>query len=351
MLEQKKGARSAVTLKDIARAAGVSVTTVSMALRQNPLIREATRQKVLETARQLRYRHNLHARCLRRGKSEQIGLLAFDLGLRSALRKMEAVDRAIWARGYRTLVRNAARHAEMEQEFIKECASNTVDGLVIIQHSPHLTRTALQLLMDLGTPIVTLEPIPDAEIDCVTVDRRYGAWIATRHLLALGHRRIALLHGSLAISTNRQRVEGYADALRECNLPVQEELLIETGPGYDGGYQAAQRALVARPTALFANNDDIAIGAMRALREAGLHVPRDVAVVGFDNLEIAAFAPVPLTTVAQPVEEIAGLAVERLFQQIEKGGEGHTPEIIALKPHLVVRESCGAALQSKEEEG
>jgi DNA-binding LacI/PurR family transcriptional regulator len=200
------------------------------------------------------------------------------------------------------------------------------------------------MLQEQHVPVVSLEPIEGAPVDCVTVDRRHGAYIATRHLLERGHRRIALIHGPPSYPVVRQRMQGYEDALRESGVPMDPGLFVERRERrYRGGYEAMQRLLqrTPLPTALFCNDDEMAIGAMRAAREAGLRVPEDLAIVGFGDLEAAAYATPPLTTVAQPVAEIARRAVELLFERVGNPGDGRGPQVMRLKPLLVVRESCG----------
>jgi DNA-binding LacI/PurR family transcriptional regulator len=202
-------------------------------------------------------------------------------------------------------------------------------------------------VLDSGLPVVTLAPLPGVELECVTVDRRHGAYLAVRHLLRLGHRRIGFLHGDLRYDTDRERPVGLQQAFSEAGLNPDQRLWVEARAGYRGGYEAA-RELLARPgepTAVFCNNDEVAVGAMRAFREAGLRVPEELAVVGFDDLEIAEFAPVPLTTVSQPIPEQAQLAVDRLFARLGNPAEPPKPQTVSLRPELVIRESCGARLR------
>lgn len=334
-----------ITLKDVAREAGVSIATVSKVLRDEPetLIGVATREKVAQVARRLGYRQNPHARSLRLGRSEVIGLTAFDVNIRMVLLKLQAVDRAVRERGYRTAVWSASGQVDAEARALDECLSQQSDGLIIVHPSADLPVSALHPLRAAGIPLVTLDPIPGIPLDCVTIDRKLGALLAVRHLLDLGHGRIAFIHGDQRYETDRARTAAYLEALTERGVSVDRDLFQQASAGYRGGYAAAC-ALISRSrefTALFCNNDEMAIGAMRALREAGLRVPGDVAVTGFDDIEAAEFAPTPLTTVSQPVLEQARLAVDLLFRRLAAPGEANEPELVALAPALVVRESCG----------
>jgi len=311
------------------------------------MISIGTRQKVMEVARRLRYRHNLYASSLRSGKSQLVGLLALDLNPQIALAKIEALEREIREKGYHPLLRSAGGEAEIERECLKEFAGSMVEGLILVNPGLHVPEV-LEVILDNHIPVVTLEPLGSNRLDCVTVDRRYGAYIATRHLLESGHRQIALMHGALKYSTVVQRLEGYRMALSEYGIRVEETVLVELigeEGDYRSGYETAQHLLrlQPRPSALFCHNDQVAIGVMKAVREAGLQIPKDLAIIGFDNIDVAAYAAVPLTTVAQPVEEEARLAVDLLFQRIEKPDRRDPPRIIYVKPHLVVRESCGGA--------
>ncbi len=334
-----------VTLKDIAREAGVSIATVSKVLRDEPetFIGARTRDKVVTVARQLGYRQNLHARTLRLGKSELIGLMAYDVTTRVALLRLQAADRAIRERGYRTAVWIAAARQDAELRALEECQSSMADGLLLIQPSAELTVEALKPLLESGIPVVTMAQVPGVDLDCVTVDRKVGGYLAIDHLIRLGHRRIAYIHGDQRYETDRSRTEGYVQAFTEHGLEVDRTLFVEAGAGYRNGYRAAQELLSrgGDQTAVFCNNDENAIGAMRAFREAGLRIPEDLAVVGFDNLEASEFAPVPLTTISQPIEEQSHLAVERLFQRLEPGFDAPEPHFVSLPPQLVIRESCG----------
>lgn len=337
-----------VTLKDIAREAGVSIGTVSKVLRDEPetFIGAKTRDRVMLIARQLGYRQNLHARTLRLGKSELIGLMAFDVTTHVALLRLQAADRAIRERGYRTAVWIASAQRDAELRALDECQSSMADGLILIQPSAELPGEALRPLLESGIPIVTMAPVPGVRLDCVTVDRKLGGYLAIDHLIRLGHRRIAFIHGDQRYDTDRSRTDGYVQAFAEHGLEVDRTLFVESGAGYRNGYRAAQELLsrAGDQTAVFCNNDEVAIGGMRAFREAGLRIPEDLAVIGFDNLEVAEFAPVPLTTISQPIEEQSRLAVERLFARLEAGPQGPEPSFVSLPPKLVVRESCGGSV-------
>ncbi|MBI3946281.1 MAG: LacI family DNA-binding transcriptional regulator [Armatimonadetes bacterium] len=333
----------------------MGVATASRVLRGDPqpLIGVKTRERVLDAARRLKYRHNLQARQLRTGRSEVVGILAWGLSGGVNLARYQAVERAIRAGGYRALMGHAAGDEELRLQLAKEFASSAVEGVIVL-NTGGAHDAAVQVLVERGVPIVSMEPLEGLSADVVTVDRRAGAHLVTKHLLELGHRRIAFLCGKLTVPANAERFQGYREALGEHGCSPDEALLVriarsDTWGHYGQGYEAGQRLLAVRPlpTAVFCNNDEVAIGAMRSLGEAGIRIPEDVAMAGFDDAEAAAYAPVPLTTLAQPVQEQAARAVSLLFERIAKPDEERQPHAIRLTPRLVVRASCGAAAGRK----
>ncbi|MBI3947840.1 MAG: LacI family DNA-binding transcriptional regulator [Armatimonadetes bacterium] len=346
----------ATTLKDVAREAGVAVNTASKVLRgdPHPMVSIKTRERIMEAARRLRYRHNLHARQLRTGRSEVVGILAGALREGVNLARFQAVEHAIRARGCRTLLGHAAGEPELQLQFAKDFASNMAEGVVVLSTLLGY-RYSLELLNEWRIPIVSLEPLDGVKADVVTVDRREGARLATRHLLELGHRRIAMLHGGMKTPTMAERHQGFREALTGHGCPLEEAPLIQMDPTTSGGVCArgeatAWRLLALRPlpTAVLCSNDEVAIGVMKTLAEAGVRVPEEMAVVGFDDIYIAAHLPVPLTTIAQPVEEQAARAVALLFERIEDPDLERPPQVIRLAPRLVVRASCGASSAGEE---
>ena len=334
----------AVTLKDIASKVGLSIPTVSEVLRNDPDSRLAsdTRQRVIQAARELGYSHNIYARALSTGKSRLIGLLLDNLLVEIGLSKLQAVDAMIRSREYSTVIRTTGGVAEDVAQVLGEFAGRMAEGVIAVQGLMAPSHDSVVSLMKQGIPVVSIEPVVGLDVDCITVDRRHGAYIATKHLIERGHVRIAMLHGD-PNSVIQGKIQGYQEALEENGIQVDEKLMIRFGGsgGPKDGYDAMKTLLSRKAglTAVFCNNDQLAFGAMRAILEAGLRIPEDIAVVGFDNISLSAYAPVPLTTVQQPVEEIGRLATELLFQRIEGTNTATPKQMIAVKPSLVVRES------------
>lgn len=342
------------TLRDVAREAGVAVTTASVVLRGDFSIalNPATRRRILDAAARLGYRRNLHASSLRTGRSNWIGLILSSFDTPIVLLKLQALEERLHAAGYRCLLRTTRGDEALEERYLQEFADSHVAGLVVADWPRPTLARSVRPLLERGVPLLSLEPFAglEAEYDCVTVDRPAGGWLATRHLLELGHRRIGLLHGGRGETGLHQRFAGYDRALAEAGVTPDPQLDAKVAAHtFEGGYAAAQKLLgrKSRPTALFCQNDQVAIGAMRAALDLGLRIPQELSVVGFDDIPVAPFAAVPLTTVRQPVAEIAERAAARLAERIRSGAAaGLPPLMLALTPELVVRASTGPAPQA-----
>ncbi|NOZ22376.1 MAG: LacI family transcriptional regulator [Planctomycetes bacterium] len=343
------------TIRDVANAAKVSTATVSQILRHggNELISEKTVKRVREIAKQLGYRPNLLASGLGSGKSNIIGVISSRIDIRIMVRKIEAAEQVFSSRGYAVIVLDARGQEELEAEYVSFLARGLLDGILIASDTSPLLRSEIKALADRGHPIVTIEPIDGVEIDCVTVDRVLGAYKAVSHLLSLGHERIAFLSGDPIKRAIRDRYTGYEKAFRERGLGVDPELVVAIAAKNpcEEGYEAAREALKLAPpaTALFCLSDDVAIGAMAYVRESGKRVPEDVAVVGFDDIQVGRYAATPLTTVSQPAEDVGKQAAKLLLDQIDGKEKRKRPRQIVIEPDLVIRCSCGAESTTHKE--
>jgi LacI family transcriptional regulator len=365
----RKGSPAAptrVTLQDVAAAAGVSAATASRVLgrEQAGLVRPEVREQVQAAAARLQYRPNLHASSLRRGRSRTVALLLRANELAISAERLNAVERAVWEREYQVLLLHCGVGLPGELQALERLSSYRVDG-VICSPNPHPDVVERVRALDAAIPVVTLWPLPGAAFDCVTVDRAHGAYLGARHLLQLGHRRLGAimrldLPRSASAAPSRRarpqwqeihpsiqfRIEGMRRACAEAGCRLDEDLIAYREERvYAAGHAGVQELWEQcrrPPTALLCTNDQVAIGALRAFQELGVRVPEEVALVGFDNLPEGAFARVPLTTLAQPLEEQARQAVALLFDRIEQARRQEEVTSVALPPRLVVRESCGA---------
>jgi DNA-binding LacI/PurR family transcriptional regulator len=335
-----------ITTFDIAREAGVSRTTVSHILNDQPGVHLSVRTKarVLETARRLGYVPNSAAQMLVTGRSQSIGLvfprgdlLAIDAFIPMMIRGLNEVCRA---RGYR-LVMEVLREPSDEQAYLKLANSKRVDSLIVI--NPRRGDRALAKVLKSNFPVLVAGTSEGPWKNTIATQEGTASRQATNHLISLGHRRIAhISHASLDYVSALRRLEGYRAALKAADLPYEQALVTQADFSFQSGYQAMKEILAAqtRPTALFAGNDTIAIGAMLAIRKAGLSVPHDIAVVGYDDVPSAAFVCPPLTTVRTHAYEHGKLFAEaaiRLMQQERIGSQQD-----ALPLELVIRDSCGA---------
>jgi DNA-binding LacI/PurR family transcriptional regulator len=331
------------TLADIARELGISKMTVSRAINNHPEINAETRERVLAVARRMKYQPNQHARALITNRSHLLGMVAPDLMhsyFAEILRGVESVARAA---KLRILVCNTYEDADNEIAEVEALRQRT-DGLIVASSlSPEQGQAYRKLIKD-GLKLVLVDRLLE-NLGCPTVsaDNVRVGMIATEHLISLGYRRIGHLRGASA-SVAGERLEGYRRALAKHKLRFDKSLVRECGFIEDQGYEA-MRAWIAEgdlPEAVFAVNDPAAIGAVRALTEAGYRIGHDVAVVGAGNIHYGDMLSVPLTTVAWPTAEIGSQAARLLIEMIEGSGAPRPPQNVVLTPELVARRSSGA---------
>lgn len=337
-----------VTIKEVARHAGVSVATVSRVLNDSGPVSEAARQRILESARELRFVPSGAARSLITRRTSTLGVLLPDLYGEFFSEFIHGIDQAVRQHGYHLLV-SCSHSEESEITAALRAMRGRVDGFVIMAPEVDLA-TLLENLPD-ALPIVLLNnPVAD-RFDTLTLDNFGGAYAATEHLVvAHGHRRVALLGGTPGNFDARERLRGYRAALREAGIEPSEEWEIQGDFSEEAGYAAIERILrlTPRPSAVFAANDSMAIGALSALQEAGVRVPEELALVGFDDIPIARYLRPPLTSVHVPIRELGKRAVEHLMRA--SAAKNPPPKQQDVLPStLVVRRSCGCG--SPESEG
>lgn len=327
-------------LKDIAERTGLSINTVSLALRQSPRIPEPTRERVLEAAHALDYMPNHAAKALVSRRTSTVGLLLTDITNPLLTQVARAVEAELKALGYVTLLAASNDDPVEELRALSTFRARQVDGMLVYPHD-HRRLDAVRRLRARGMPVVLLAGDGGGEIDVVSLDERAGSLAATAHLIAMGHRRIGLLD-SARTHGNEAKGRGYADALRAAGIDHDAALVVDPlGHAARHGLDAFARlmALPHPPTAVLTANDSLALGVLRWCRLHGRRVPEDVAVVGYDDIEFAEHATTPLSTVRYPAAEIARLAVARLGALIDADGEMPRPAEVRLAPELVLRAS------------
>lgn len=332
------------TIKDIARALGISHSTVSRALNGDPRISAETRRRVAEAARRLGYQPNLSGRGLAQGKVFSVGLVIPDVAEPFFGRVVSGVSQVTYPAGFNLVLYLTYADRQRELAALEQIGHGRVDGMIVMARKAG--KQAILGLRRHGVPIVLLiETVRDSGFDAVRADNEGGALQAVRHLLALGHRRIAVITGPGHAADARERLRGYRRAMLEAGVDPDQEGLVYAGDfTEERGARAVDKMLrlspERRPTAVFALNDAAALGAMNRLARHGLRVPEDVAVVGFDDMPFARYVHPGLTTVRQPIEELGRAAAELLLGRIR--GEATEPREVVLGTELVVRESCGA---------
>ena len=325
-------------IRDVAQRAGVSKSTVSRVLTHDARVNATTRARVEAAVRDMGYRPNALARGLLSGRTQTIGLVVFGLHNPFFGILASGVDSAARALGYNLLISTSNENLAKEMECLAMFAERRVDGVLIVPIRSD--EAELHAIQGSGHNVVLLNSVPnDATMSSVGVDDLRGGYLATSHLLGLGHRRISIIGDRPGCIT---RLRGYRLAHEERGVPVDERLIVENVEDVDAvnAIVRDQLSIPTPPTAIFATNDELAIEVLHAVLELGLAVPHDIALVGYDDIPVAARLAPALTTVAQPKEDQGRLAVKMLVDLIDHPG---TPaQRLILQPRLVVRQSCGA---------
>jgi LacI family transcriptional regulator len=309
--------RARVTLADVAAEAGVSPMTVSNVVNERPGVSEATRKRVLEVASAMGYVPNLSARGLARGRTNLVGVVTHDLTSQYALEIVRGIADELAAAELEALISATYQNSARERERVAFLTQDIVDGLILI--APVLEPETLEVLQSRDRPTVVIDPRRiDIDLPRVTADNYHGTRAATEHLIELGHRRIAYIAGDPDFDSSSNRLRGYYDALRLAGIEVDDRLIVQGDFSRASGAHLAE-ALLANdpPTALVAAADVMALGAIDAARAAGLRVPSDLSVVGFDDIPQAEESYPKLTTVRQPLHEMGQTGARMLLSLID----------------------------------
>jgi LacI family transcriptional regulator len=340
--------RRRVTIKDVARASGVSYATVSRVLSGYEFVRETTRKRVMEAVERLGYVANVQARSLVSGRSHIIGLLVPNLDNSYVGTITQGIDQELARANCDVMLYTSHRHSGKESFYVRAIANGLTEGLLLV--APLVPTTYLDALREQNYPYVLIDQADATESSSVVEATNWqGAYEATCYLSQLGHTRIAFITGSLAVRSAIDRVEGFKAALVDCDLPFREELVLEGDYQQQTGFEITKsllQSVESPPTAIFASNDLSAFGAMDAARECGLRIPDDISIIGFDDIPQASFVYPKLTTVRQPLEQMGRVAVKMLLEQIED--QSRPPQRVALATQLVIRDSCGRTTQRDE---
>ena len=329
-----------VGIKDVARHAGVSVGTVSNVINRHASVAEDTRRRVQAAIEELGYVRSEHARQLRAGQSHIMGLLVLDMGNPFFVDLARGAERTARRAGLGVMVCNSNQSTDEEAEYLSLFAEHRVRGVLLTPADD--SGKSFEILRRNSVPFVLVDRVGAGNDGCsVSVDDVAGGALALRHLLAAGHRHVAYVSGPDHLRQIRDRKAGALAAVAEAGLDpdVLVELPTETldvAAGRDAG--ARLLGLPHRPTAVFCANDLLALGLLQALFAAGIRVPRDIAIVGYDDIEFASAAAVPLTSVRQPAVAMGRLAAEMLLEETDGDGT-HEHRQVVLQPELVARSS------------
>ena len=333
------------TLKDVAERAQVSRATVSRVLNNNPKVAEDLRVRVLDAIRQLGYQPNRAARRLRASSSDVLGLIISDIENPFFTSVVRGVEDTAYEHQLSIVLCNTDEDLVKQQMYLRVMQAERVAGLII---SPTNINEDFSDLKQLGIPVIFLDRRTDAfEADAVLVDNVGGAYLAVKHLLDLGYTRIGMIGGFPHLTTGRERYEGYRKAFQAARLPVDERLIKVGNFKTESGHRLAKELITASapPQAIFVANNLMTLGALRAMREHGVRIPEDIALVGFDDMPWANELCPPLTAVSQPTYELGQETVLLLLRRL---AEPDAPvRTVILQPRLVVRESCGATLHQR----
>ncbi|MDD3926455.1 MAG: LacI family DNA-binding transcriptional regulator [bacterium] len=354
------------TLKEISQYTGVPVSTVAAVLREDPkcFAGPKLRQKIMAAARKLNYRPNLIARSLRTGKSNTIGLILPNMRIPVMRENLEIIEDLVWQKGYRLFIGYTHMDTDREEALLVDFVNRYVDGIIMVSMQLEPYESYLQQLAEEKFPLVYISKNDIFDLASVYTDYFKGGHLVAEHVIALGHRKLAAFTADVDKSYTGSRTEGFITAASQAGLSVEFLAVKEKGSEQKEtykvfsnlesfvkrGYELAAGVLSKsdRPTAIFAGNDEIALGVVRAALQLGIKVPEELSVVGFDDSDTAIISPVALTSVRQDSGEISRMSVEILLDMIDKKLKKEDPPVIPhpvlIEPKLVVRDSTGPAI-------
>jgi LacI family transcriptional regulator len=327
-----------VGIKEVAQRAGVSPGTVSNVLNRPERVAAATRSRVEQAIRELGFVRNGSASTLRAGQSRAVGLVVLDVGNPFFVEVARGVDDVVSARDHAVILCNSGESPEKESRNLRVLAEQRVRGVLITPAADDTS--SLLRLRDRGVAVVLVDHPASGDVCSVAVDDVAGGEIAVRHLIEGGARRLAFVSGPRAIRQCSDRRRGALRALESAGLPAGSLADVVVPEMNAHGGQAAGRTLLSDglPDAVFCANDLLALGVLRVLSQAGVRVPQDVALIGYDDIEFSSAAAVPLSSVRQPTYQLGKIATELLLDECDDP-EGHAHQQIMFQPELVVRES------------
>ncbi len=329
----------------IAERAGVSIGTVSHVINETATVRPKLRERVLEAIRNMGYQPSALAQGLRKNRTNMLGMVIPDITNPFFPGVVRGVEDVAFKRSFRVILCNADNDPAKEASYVRELRSYHISGLLIIPSVGVDIAGHLRAYASASVPVVCIDRIPEGwKGDAVLVANAEGAYMATRHLIQMGHTRLAAITGPLKLTNAAERLKGFTRALNEAHIEIEPEFIQEARFDTASGYQAAIRLLqmLPRPTAIFAGNDLMAFGVLQAARELNLRCPGDLSIAGFDSLEFTKFTDPSLTSVYQPGYQVGATAARLLLQRVD--GMRSAPKKVLLPTELKQRNSVAAPL-------
>lgn len=328
---------SASTMEDVAKAAGVSVATVSRVLNKSSSVAQSTREAVLDSIKRLDYRPNLLGRNLRRTETKLVLALLPNIANPFYSLIVKGIEDVAQRNGYNVMLCNTDSNADREQVYLELLKNRLADGVIIM--ASEIGGDELTAINGHFPVVQCCEYKEGAKVPLVSIDNYFAAKKVAKHLISLGHKRIGMISCKNSFLSTKRREQGFRSALEEAGLEFDDRLVVYGNYSFKSGHRMATNLLMLseRPTAIFAISDIMAVGVLRAAREKGLSVPEDLAVAGFDNISFASMCNPMLTTVSQPKYDLGCTAMELLIRKIR--GDLKEPVDIILENELVIRES------------
>ncbi len=333
---------SKITIKDIAKKAGVSIATVSHVINKTRYVSDELKRKVYEVMEEADYHPNVMAGSLRRKKTKTIGLIVPDNANPFYAELAKAIENILFSYDFSLMLCNSEHNLEKELKYITVLRAKRVDGVIVIpagSKADHINK-----LVESGLPIITLDrPVSDLLADSVLIDHFQGIFDATEYLIKLGHERIAYIDKPFDLPHKFVRLKGFHKALKKYRIKLYGSLYTKGGVCFADGARAMKILLKVKPTptAVLAFDDVIAMGALRTIQDYGLRVPEDISLIGFDDMPLCSYTNPRLTTIHYPKDTMAEIACKLLLERIEGSGSEERNNVI-LPPRLVLRESTAA---------
>ena len=328
------------TMKDIARLAQVSTSTVSHVINGSRFVSDEIREKVMRIVAELNYTPSAVARSLKVRETKTIGLLVTATNNPFFAEVMAGVEQYCQKNQYNLIIATTGGDAKRLQQNLQTLIHKQVDGVLLMCGD---SRFQADMELEVSLPLVVMDWwFTELNADKILENSERGGYLATKSMVDVGHQKIGIITGNLRKSVAKNRLQGYKKALSEANIVLNPDWIVESHFDFEGGIVGAQKllALSDRPTAIFCCSDTIAIGAYQAIQNQGLRIPQDISIMGYDDIELARYLFPSLSTISQPKAELGKLAVETLLQRIQEPNENY--RTLVLEPACILRESVSS---------